>query len=332
MHPFTNFVTKYIPYDWKPTSNGWISGNCPMCTLVGETRPDTKKRGGIYIENDTISYHCFNCNFKAYWNPEIKISKSIRFLLETFGAEKHEIQKFILFNNDIDYNYQIVSKKKYRDFLYSWKEIPLPPKSKNLFDIDIKFNSNEYNCLEYIFNRNLDFTNDWWYSDYKITYTNRIILPLRYNKKIVGYTARLIKKSDTLPKYLTNKPNNYVFNLDNQYNSKKTIIVTEGYFDALMVDGVAIGSNYLNDIQAEIIESYNKDIILIPDANKAGKRLALSAIDRGWSVSYPPWEKGITDVSDAVQKYGRLFTVYSIIEFAERNPVKSKIIAQKWCN
>jgi hypothetical protein len=331
MHPFIDFVNKYIPFDWKHTSNGWISGNCPMCTLVGEIRPDTKRRGGIHIENDNISYHCFNCNFKAHWNPQLKISKNIRFLLETFGAEKYEIQKFILSTSDIDYNYQIVSKKKYRDFLYSWKEISLPPKSENIFNIEIANNSIEYNCMKYLFDRNLDFHKDWWYSPYKFNY-NRIILPLRYNKKIVGYTGRLIEKSTKSPKYLVSKPNNYVFNLDNQYNSKKTIIVTEGFFDALMVDGVAIGSNYLNDIQAEIIESYNKDIILIPDANKAGLRLALSAIERGWSVSYPPWEDNIIDVCDAVNKYGRLFTVYSIMEFAERNPIKSKILAQKWCN
>lgn len=332
MHPFTDFISKHIPFDWRPSSGGWVSGNCPMCISMGEARPDTKRRGGFHIEGDEVSYHCFNCGYKAHWNPSKKINKSIKRLLESFGADRAEIQRFLLLQPD-DYTFSPKEKKDFKDFLYSWKEIPLPPKSINLFHIEnIEPSSKEYEYIKYIFDRNLDFHNDWWYTDYysnKLNYKNRIILPLRYNKKIVGYTARTIESN--APKYLTTQPNNFVFNLDNQTNSKKIIIVSEGYFDALMTDGVAIGSNQLNEIQAEIVESFNKRIILIPDANKAGQKLALSAIDRGWEVSFPPWGENIIDVGDAVNKYGRLFTIYSIIEFAEKNPVKAKVMAQRWC-
>lgn len=334
MHPFTQFITTHIPIDWRPSSGGWISGNCPMCVYMGENRPDTKRRGGFNIQGDDVNYHCFNCNFKTHWNPQKKISKSIRNLLENLGADKAEIQRFLIFQSD-NYEYKPTIRKEYKDVIYSWKEISLPPKSKKIFSIDdVREGSIEYKSIEYIINRNLDFHTDWWISDYKSfkeNYKNRIIFPLRYNNKIVGYSARKIINDPNSPKYITKQPNNFVFNLDRQTNSKKTIIVSEGYLDAIMTDGVGIGSNQLNKIQAEIIESYKKDIIVIPDANKAGRKLALDAIERGWWVSYPPWDEDVIDVNDAVNKYGRLFTIYSILEFVEKNPIKSKVLAQQWC-
>ena len=55
------------------------------------------------------------------------------------------------------------------------------------------------------------------------------------------------------------------------------------------------------------------------------------AIKHGWSVSFPPWEEDIKDASDAVVRYGRLFTVKSILESIETNGTKIKILAKSRC-
>lgn len=335
MNEFQEFVRKHIPYDWKPTSGGWISGNCPMCVINGEPRPDTKGRGGFLFQDNSIVYHCFNCGYAAQWEFGGRITEKFKKLLEEFGIERKEIQRFILkfkvyenlFSDDTNNHYN--KKIKNKEVLSSWKEISLPDNSQKLFELDT-VKKHHVNKIDYIVNRKLDFFDDWYTSDSRGFY-NRIILPLRYNDKIVGYTARHIDKNKTKAKYLSSIPNNFVFNLDRQKNEKKFVIVSEGFFDALFTDGVGIGSNEINDQQASLIEELNKDIIVIPDANKPSREFALNAIDRGWSVSFPPWEEDIIDVNDAVIKYGRLFTVYSILKFRVSNKIKSKIQVDFWC-
>jgi len=332
---FTEFVRRCVPHDWKLSSSGWTHGNCPMCVLNGEPRLDTKGRGGFNFDNGGISYNCFNCSYAVRWEIGGNISNKLTRLLIQFGADKAEIQRFKFqikmqaeLLNDIPKKPEI----KWKDTIASWKPIDLPPKTKKLFEIpNINQDSFEMQAIEYIVDRNLDITDDWYISDY-YTYKNRVILPLRYNNNIVGHTSRLIKPVKNYPKYLKNAPKDYVYNLDAQKFDKKYVIVTEGYFDALLMDGVGIGSNYISDQQADIIEYLNKEIIVLPDANAPSRRLAMSAINRGWSVSYPEWDNGITDANDAVNKYGRLFTVYSVLESVVRNSTKAKVMAKIWCS
>ena len=49
----------------RQTPSGWSTTNCPMCLKNGQSRPDTRKRGGFKISDSTISYHCFNCGYKS---------------------------------------------------------------------------------------------------------------------------------------------------------------------------------------------------------------------------------------------------------------------------
>ena len=337
-HPFTQYIIQTIPYSWKHTSGGWISGNCPACIHNGESRPDTKRRGGFNFENDNVIYHCFNCNYNCSWNPNITIPKKLENLLVYFGADRNEIKKYamIVFASKGETIVEKYQKPEWQKVIKEWNTVELPTNSKRLFDIEnIEIDSYEYKSLLYLNNRQLLFHDDWYYADYKIykkDFSNRVILPLRYNKKIVGYAARSVeKKTATESKYLINIPKDYVFNLDNQTYNKKYVFVTEGFFDALQMDGVAIGSNELSQIQAEIVESIGKKIILVPDKNKAGKKLIDSAIERGWSISFPPWEKDIIDVNDAVKRYGRLWTVKTALDFTVDNKLESKIKAQLWC-
>lgn len=334
-HSFIEFVRRHVPHDWKLSSSGWTHGNCPMCVVNGEPRPDTKGRGGFNFENGGISYNCFNCGYTARWEHGANISNKLTRLLEQFGADRAEIQRYklqIKMQSELLNEIPNKIETKWKDTVASWKKIDLPPKSKKLFEIpNINPDSFEMQAIEYIVSRNLDITDDWYISEY-YTYKNRIIMPLKYNNKIVGHTARLIKPLKDYPKYLKNTPKDYVFNLDNQKFNKKYVIVTEGYFDALLMDGVGIGSNYISDHQAEIIESLNKEIIVLPDANAPSRRLAMSAINRGWSVSYPQWHEDIIDANDAVNKYGRLFAIYSVLKSVASNSTKAKVMAKTWCS
>ena len=128
----------------------------------------------------------------------------------------------------------------------------------------------------------------------------------------MGYTARWIgDPPENMAKYFNQQPkNNFVYGLDRQTPDKNIVIVTEGQLDAIVTDGVAIGSNNINEDQANIIDNLNKRVILLADADKAGMRAVYKAIDRGWSVAF--LNKTVKMLVMSL-KYGRLFTVRSIL-------------------
>jgi DNA primase len=79
-----------------------------------------------------------------------------------------------------------------------------------------------------------------------------------------------------------------------------------------------------------LLNRLQKQIIVCPDRDIAGKKLVEQAIDLGWSVALPDWSSEITDISEAVSKYGRLYTLYSIANTAEDSPLKIRLRAKKW--
>jgi len=79
-----------------------------------------------------------------------------------------------------------------------------------------------------------------------------------------------------------------------------------------------------------LINRLNKDVVVVPDRDSAGKKLVEDAIGRGWSLSMPEWEDDINDVGDAVLRYGRLYTLLSIARAAESSPLKNRLRAKKW--
>jgi DNA primase len=147
----------------------------------------------------------------------------------------------------------------------------------------------------------------------------------------VGYTARWTLPDRPLetPKYFLQSPKNFVYNLDAQ-TTHDYVIVTEGQLDALLVGGIALNGNTPNATQCSIIDQLDKQIILLPDFDKPGLETVKVAVKRGWSVSFPPWEN-CKDAGEAVAKYGRLFTVRSILDSAETSSTKIQILAKQHC-
>ena len=67
MNPILDTLTLALPPRRKNTPSGWISFDAVCCSHRGESQ-DTKKRGGILLNEDSFQYHCFNCGFKAGWS------------------------------------------------------------------------------------------------------------------------------------------------------------------------------------------------------------------------------------------------------------------------
>ena len=159
-------------------------------------------------------------------------------------------------------------------------------------------------------------------------YKDRLIVPFYHNNTIVGYTARKIK--DGNPKYISDQQPGYVFNIDNQKYGRVYTIVVEGPFDAIAVEGVALLGSEIKDQQALLINNLNTRVIVVPDKDEAGEKIVDQALELGWGVSMPPWGDDIKDVNEAVQKYGKIYTLHTIVGHAEFNELKIKLGAKKW--
>ena len=155
-----------------------------------------------------------------------------------------------------------------------------------------------------------------------------MIIPFYFNNKIVGFTARLLR--DGKPKYISEQQPGYVFNFDRQKDNRKYVIVCEGPFDAISVDGVALLSSDIGSHQKNLINQLKREVIVLPDRDQAGKKLIEQAIENEWSVSFPNWDRNIKDANEALLKYGRLATLYSIISAKEHSALKIKLLSKKW--
>ena len=318
-------LTQYLPPKRKTTPSGWTSFNAPCCIHNGDSA-DKRQRGGLISNGDDgVSYHCFNCGFKCSWQPGRNLSGKMRRLLQWLNAPDDTINKLALTvmqeNEGIQTTQQLVE-------LPTFKTVPLPDDAVKVADIT-EFNKYSLAILEYMSTRglNLDDTNYYWSPS--LGYRDRLIIPFLYEKRIVGWTARTVQP-DKQPKYMSEQQPGFVYGLDEQGHNKIFCIVCEGPMDALHVDGVALLGSEIKDQQAMLINRVGKQVIVVPDRDEAGSKLIEQAIELGWSVSLPEWADEVNDIGDAVAKYGRLYTLYSIVNNAESNELKIRLRSKKW--
>jgi DNA primase len=158
-------------------------------------------------------------------------------------------------------------------------------------------------------------------------FRDRVIIPFYQDGKVVGYTGRKIKPGK--PKYLTDSQSGYVFNIDAQSYDRKYVIVSEGQFDAIAVDGVGIMTNEPNEAQVARINALGREVVVVPDRDRPGAKMLKHAIANGWSASLPPWGDEVKDIADAVKKYGRLYTLATILHYKVTGEIKINLLKKK---
>jgi nitrogen fixation protein len=317
-------ITAHLPSKRKTTPSGWTSFNAPCCQHNGNSA-DTRGRGGLISEGDTVSYHCFNCGYKASWQPGRPVSNKLRKLLQWLNCTDDTITRLTFDVMRLNEGVEVAERKIE---MPTFETVPLPPDAVKIADIT-EFNKFSIAIVEYMAARNLNLDDTEYYWSPSLAYRDRLIIPFYYEKRIVGWTARTIA-ADKKPKYLTETQPGFVYGLDEQGYNKVFAIVCEGQVDAIHIDGCALGGSEINDAQALLINKLNKDIIVVPDRDRAGSKLVEQAIELGWGVSLPEWPQDVNDIGDAVDKYGRLYTLYSIASAAETSPLKIRLRAKKW--
>ena len=275
--------------------------------------------------SEGVVYTCFNCKYTASWQPGRNISEKFKSLCRWLGANDDQIKELVfeaLKTESTDYEPDhFVEKVKFTE-----KELPEGAMSINewvnsayLPDISADIGP----VIDYVYSRGFDALSEHFYWSPAPGYVDRVLLPYYYEGKIVGSTARKVREGK--PKYLSDQHPFFVFNVDEQDPKNKYVFVVEGQFDAYAIGGVGLLTNEIAQQQAHIINQLGKEVIVIPDQDKAGLMLIKQAIEYGWSVAFPTWDDDVKDVADAVQRYGRLFVTVDAIKTAQQGEIKISV-------
>lgn len=325
-------VLQLLPARKRTGQNGWTSFNAPCCVHNGETA-DTRGRGGLKTEAGRVSYHCFNCQFKASYQPGRHLNYKFRKFLSWLGADDNTVRRLVIDAvrlKDLVAPEQVVEPEQEIQF----EARTLPEGAKELNELNAFYLLGDYQsvpaeyfaAVEYAAQRNLDINKYkfYWTPEEAYNMHRRLIIPFYYQQQLIGYTARAIVDG-VKPKYYSSHPADFVFNLDTQQPDWKFVLVCEGPIDAMSVDGVAVSGAEISDQQAELIDRLQREVVVVPDSDKSGRRLVERAIELGWTVSFPVWQETCKDINEAVLRYGKLFVVKAILEARETNKLKIEL-------
>ena len=314
-------ILQLIPGRKKYTQSGWHSFNAVCCQYRGH-KTDTRGRGGIKFDGNNWSYHCFNCGFTSNFILGRSLTKNTRLLMAYCGLDKDDVDRYNLQSLQHKDLLDYAKRKKERN-LVKFNELQLPLDAE-LIDVE---NPKHEVYVSYLNNRKINIR------DYPFMCSpnaegrqaNRVIIPYTHKNKIVGHTSRYL--DNQTPKFINEQQQGYVFGTDLQKEDWEVCIVVEGIFDALSINGCALMHNTISEQQAETLRNISppwldKKIIVVPDQDKTGLEIINKALDMGFHVSLPDWEKDVKDVNDAVIKYGKLPTLLSILQSATNSKIK----------
>jgi hypothetical protein len=311
--------------NYRSIQTGWIVGKCPCCH-------DYKERSGFKFEDGAVIYNCWNCS-KAGRYEEFsgKMSRNFRGILLAQGIDEDEISSAVnsaFFFKKPDEPTEI-SLNNLKKIDTSTSEIEFP---KNTFQLGhANYFSIQEKIVDYLASRNISFEKYDFRFSLEEKLLNRVIIPFYRNGKLIYWQARSVLK-DEKKRY----ENAYarreavMFNMDQlQSFDKKPLFVSEGIFDAMLVDGIGLLGSSLNEAKLELLKRTRRRLIFIIDKDKNGGHIAETAMANGWEIVFTP--DGTEDLSDSVDRFGLSWTMFSIMNSMPSDANRAKLLIKRYC-
>lgn len=305
-----NLIQEKIHF--RQISTGWAVGKCQLCG-------DHKERAGFKFTHNSVIYNCWNCSTSTVYEEfSCKISSKMRRVLVAHGIDDSEISSIV---NSSFFSQQGGSSESKTITLDSVTKIStvtptikLPTKCFRLGYCD-EFLEYQETLIKYLMSRKVDILKYAFFFSLEERFINTVIIPFYRNGQLVYWQARSIT-GDKKKKSYDNAPVSrecMLFNFDqlNSY-SRLPLFITEGAFDAMMFDGVAVLGSKLNEAKIELIKKSPRRCIFVIDKDKNGRALAEDVLKRGWEISFAP--EGAGDLNESVQRFGSAWTAYHIMQ------------------
>lgn len=315
-------IRQYVPLPPVPSGKGWypVLHKCDH----GKKGP----RAGFKFDGDTVAFHCFNCFLKAVYDPndmgregQSLLSRNMRQVLADFDVPEEEWQAVLLskmgarWDGKTTPNDEMVVRTSIEP-----SEIPLPGTFYPLMEAD---SSDKWATIAryYLEDRLID-PNSYPFMLAKNTdiphlkkWFKRIIIPIYKDQKLIFYTGRdLTEKAIKKYESPSVSRDRVIYGFDKLFTSTdQPLYVTEGWFDAFNIGGVALFGNEISDTKIKILNRSPRLKVYIPDQFGNGFQAAKQALDAGWSVSTPDIGH-CKDISSAIQKYGVLYVLNTLAQ------------------
>jgi hypothetical protein len=329
----SDLIQKHLPFKQKVTAGG-INFNCPLCVHRGQLRPDTRLRCGVKTYFDgSIKINCFNCKLATKWEPGLLVPNKIKQLLTELGATTKELMYAQRMAYNLANSVIIGPKTETTSYEPIFDEKSLPVGAIDILEALEEHSDNPLllDVVQYALSRGERILQDGYkyYWTNKQPHNSRLLVPFYHKEKIVGWVGRSIDPKNTMRYFADTQPN-YLFNNHRLYDkNRKYIFLVEGVFDALSIDGVATLGAKMTTEQSIWLKESGKQIIVLPDRHISGKPLVDLAVKHDFKVSFPNWDSDIKDANDAVLRYGKLWTIKSIIDNATDNKMKINFLSKK---
>ena len=314
---FINLISNRLP-KFKRVKPDLYNFRCPICGDSEKTK--NKARGYLYRIKTNTNYKCHNCGISLSFNNFLKqVDPALHkeYTLEKF-KEGHTGKNFVAKEPKFEFE-----KPKFKKKL----KIGLPKASSN------------QDAKKYLEDRKLD-PDKFYYTDKFKEWTNskvhtfddltydepRIIIPLIYEDKFVGYQGRSLGPSKV--KYITvmlddDAPK--IYGLD-KVGRDAPVFVTEGPFDSTFIrNSIAMcGADadvdrwgISNPVYIYDNEPRNREIV-----NRISK-----TIDRGYQVVIWPDHINVKDINDMVMSG---LDVQNLVESNIYSGLQAKLKFTNW--
>lgn len=318
MQSVENVIRQYVPLSSRATQRGWFTVKCQLCH-------DYKKRGGFKFNGEAVTYNCFNCAHAAVFdsNTHRQIPHKMLTVFDAYGIPQSDFNE-ILFDKFKEGAKQVSSDDankvsiRFNDLILPDYFIPLDTNSKDIWHqvaasyLEIKRGIDPTSYPFLMLDKNMDVP-----TIEKANWKGRLLIPYFRHNKVIFYQGRDLMEDSGREKYLSPSEgrDSALYGFDELYrHTTDPLYVHEGTFDAMSIgNSIATFSNKLTEQQIELLNRCQRQKIIIPDRYGNGHILANQAIREDWSVSIPD-VGGCKDVNEAVNKYGKLYVMKSIIE------------------
>lgn len=308
-------IRAHVSFRHRANSQRWHPVLCKVCNDHGRKGP----RAGFAFNDTGVGYQCFNCGKKASFsyidhNP---ISQNMIDVLTAFNI------------SEIDWQRAIANKLTNKPATSSSSQSPvvkIEPQQLSIpsyfYKLD-KRNDDPWTelAIYYLEDRKIDINNYQFYLVNKTDHPDskrwygRLIIPFYKDNKLIYWQGRDLTNKQQRKYLNVNTDRNCVLSDFSQLFEKTSnpLFVTEGWFDAFPINGVAIFGNQLSKQQILWLNKSNRQKVIIPDKFGDGDVLARQALSLGWSVSTPDIGS-CKDINEAIIKYGKLYTLKTITE------------------
>ena len=308
---------------------------------ICEVCHDHTDRGGFKFDSGEVGYNCFNCGAAGkYTENSGELTRKFRKILNAFSIQNEDLDKLLgkafFDKNKPESNTislaDVQHKKEKKNYLIT-PEVALPKGCLQLGSTDQGLSVQEQ-IAEYLLGRKIDISSFPFFFSLDKKLQNFVIVPFYRNGKIIYWQGRNYRngasKKDRFEN-CTEPKENIIFNFDDLFRGGNTpLFVTEGIFDAMPLNGVALIGSKINEAKIEILKKSKRDLIFVIDKDKNGRQVAEKALENNWKITFAP--QFTDDVNKSIITYGKCWTICELFKQIPKSVFEAKMLIELYCS